>query len=97
MRYLAPIALVVTIAGAYLIVHHGTTSRGASTSASHVRSRGHSSRSSRRLPKFYVVQQGDNLSRIAAKTHVALTTLETLNPLLDPNSLQTGQRIRLRR
>lgn len=98
-RYLAPIALIVTIAGTYLIVRHATVGRGASTNASHATAGGHTLRiTTRRSPaSFYSVRQGDNLSAIAARTHVSLTTLETLNPSLDPNSLQTGQRIRLRR
>jgi LysM repeat protein len=43
------------------------------------------------------VQAGDNLGSISAKTGVPVNRLEQLNPLLDPNSLQTGQRLRLRR
>jgi hypothetical protein len=93
-RYLAPIAIVVTIAGAYLIVHHGTTQH-AAANAKHQRS-GRSPRSRLAGTKFYVVQSGDNLTSIASKTKIALTTLEGLNPTVDPNSLQTGQRIRLR-
>jgi LysM repeat protein len=97
-RYLAPIALIVTIAGMYLIVHHATVSRGSSTNASHANAGGHAvGVRTRQSPLFYSVRQGDNLSAIAARTHVSLTTLEALNPSLDPNSLQTGQRIRLRR
>ena len=53
----------------------------------------------RRGPKFYVVKPGDTLSAIAAKTNVSMTSLTSLNPSLatSPNSLQTGQRLRLRR
>jgi LysM repeat protein len=45
---------------------------------------------------FYVIKAGDSLSTISAKTGVALPKLEGLNPSIDPNALQTGQRIRLR-
>ncbi len=45
---------------------------------------------------FYTVQPGDNLTTIATKTGVPVLTLEQLNQSLDPNSLQTGQRLRLR-
>ena len=50
-------------------------------------------------PTFYVVKPGDTLSTIAAKTGVSMTSLTALNPSLasSPNSLQTGQRLRLRR
>jgi LysM repeat protein len=90
VRYLAPIALVATIAGAYVIVHHNATQHPSASSTHHPGSR-------RPRRKFYVVRPGDNLTSIATRTHVALTTLEDLNPTLDPNSLQAGQRIRLRR
>ena len=98
-RYLAPIALVATIAGTYLIVHHGATRHGSAAAAEQPRSggRGAVPRNRSASTKFYVVQSGDNLSSIAARKRVTLSTLESLNPALDPNSLQTGQRIRLRR
>jgi spore germination protein YaaH len=94
-RYLAPIAIVVTIGGAYLIVHHSATKHASTSRALHT-SAARGTRTTVSRARFYVVQAGDNLTSIAAKTRVALTTLEALNPSLDPNSLQSGQRIRLR-
>ena len=47
--------------------------------------------------KFYTVKSGDNLTTIANTTGIPIATLESLNPRIDPNSLQTGQRLRLRR
>ncbi len=47
--------------------------------------------------KYYAVEPGDSMTAIARKTGVPLSTLESLNPHVDPNSLQTGQRLRLRR
>ncbi len=46
---------------------------------------------------MYVVKSGDSLSAISAKTGVAVATLESLNPGVDPNALQTGQRLTLRK
>jgi LysM repeat protein len=99
-RYLAPIALAATITGTYLIVHNGLTHK-SSTTTSHVNNQ---SPTVAKRPKtvakakFYVVQPGDTLSSIAQKTGVSVSTLESLNPkLVDPNSLQTAQRLRLRR
>ena len=44
------------------------------------------------------MQPGDTLSSIAQKTGVSVDTLEALNPkLVDPNSLQAAQRLKLRR
>jgi LysM repeat protein len=47
--------------------------------------------------KFYVVRAGDTLSAISSRTGIPIATLQILNPSLDPNALQTGQRLRLRR
>jgi LysM repeat protein len=51
------------------------------------------------VPKYYIVKSGDTLSKISSHVHVPVAELTTLNPSLssDPNSLQTGQRLRLRR
>ncbi len=49
-----------------------------------------------RGPKFYVVRSGDTLSKIALRTKVSVAALQELNPNLNPTSLQTGQRIKLR-
>jgi LysM repeat protein len=95
-RYLAPIALAAAIAGTYLIVHSSLSTKHA-TGQSHAPPRTHSVRRKYARVKYYVVQQGDNLTSIAAKTGLSITTLETLNPTVVPNSLQTGQRLRLRR
>ena len=46
--------------------------------------------------KFYIVQPGDSLSTIAEKEGIELETLEQLNPDLDPQTLSTGQQVRLR-
>lgn len=46
----------------------------------------------------YVVQQGDSLSRIAAKNNMSLNTLLSLNPQYktNPNSIQPGAGIKLK-
>lgn len=94
-RWLAPIALVAVIAGTYLVVHSQLSSKSsASHSLSPKRKRPHGKYSRAR---FYIVQPGDSLTGIASKTGVPLTTLEALNRHVDPNSLQTSQRLRLRR
>jgi LysM repeat protein len=96
-RYLAPIALVVVATGTYLVVHSGLQSKPAATSSQVQGTNQAVAPHHRRRPKFYVVRQGDSLSGIAVKTGVSLGTLESLNPQVPPNSLQNGQRLRLRR
>lgn len=92
-RYLAPIALVATIAGTYLIAHQALNTKPTKTH----HARGHRPRGRYAHARYYVIQPGDSMTSIAAKTGIALTTLEALNQGVDPNSLQAGQRLRLRR
>jgi hypothetical protein len=101
-RYLAPLALAAMFAGTYVIVHHGLHSGSTHQSgttippASRHRAHKHTVRH-RTSPKFYVVRSGDSLSVIAERTGLSIVTLQGLNPSLNPNSLQVGQRLRLRR
>ncbi len=94
-RFLAPLALAAVIAGTYVIVHQGLTSK--STTAQHSGTRHRHAHGKYARAKFYVIQGGDSMTSIATRTGVSLNTLESLNPSVDPNALQTGQRLRLRR
>jgi len=98
-RYIAPLALAAAITAAYLIVHHAinsthssTTTTTVQTTSTVVRHHGHTASKA----TFYVVKPGDSLSGIAAKTGVPITTIESLNPHVNPNRLQPSQRLRLR-
>jgi LysM repeat protein len=98
-RYLAPVALIATIAGVFLVVRHDTASHATTTQTHQAEAHRPPVGALRGFAaaKIYVVQPGDTLSRIGTKTGVSLSTLESLNPkLVDPNSLQAGQRLRLR-
>ncbi len=44
----------------------------------------------------WIVHPGDTLGKISVKTGIDVTTLQTLNPNLDPHALLEGQRIALR-
>jgi len=101
-RFLAPIALAAVGVGVYLIVHSTVgqhTATVVSSSASSAAGHKPATHKHHRLPKFYIVKSGDTLSKISSQVHVPVAELTTLNPSLstDPNSLQTGQRLRLRR
>jgi len=99
-RLLAPIALAAVAAGIYLIVHTGLAPHPATITQSTplVNGRRVTVRKHRPTPKYYFVKQGDTLGGISVKTHVSIPRLQNLNPELYPNnSLQTGQRLRLRR
>jgi LysM repeat protein len=101
-RFLAPIALAAVGVGVYLIVHSTVgehTSTVVSSTSTIANGSKHATHKHHRVPKFYIVKSGDTLSKISTNVHVPVAELTTLNPSLssDPNSLQTGQRLRLRR
>ncbi len=97
-RLFALVALAAVAVGVYLIVHSGLSTHASTvTSTSQLLSGPHAHPHHRRTPRFYVVKGGDTLSGISIRTHVAIFRLTQLNPGLAPNSLQTGQRLRLRR
>ena len=47
-------------------------------------------------PKRYTVEAGDTLDGIAAENGVDVDEIEALNPDLDPQALETGEKIKLR-
>jgi LysM repeat protein len=98
-RYLAPIALIATIAGTYVIVHSTLNPPKSATVRSHTVTNPSTTTVKRRFAKakYYYVHSGDSMTSIAAKTGIPLTTLEDLNHSVQPDALQTGQRLRLRR
>lgn len=95
-RYLAPVALVAIVAGGYLIVEHHV---GAQTDHASIQRARHSSGPRGKFAKatFYTVQPNQTMTGIARLTGLSLSKLEALNPQVNPNALQTGQRLRLRR
>ena len=104
VRYLAPLALAVTLGATYLIIHDrldtgpGHTTRYVNSHASRHKTHPHGGRSaSQTSPSYYVVRPGDSLLVIAHRTGVSLSALERLNPSVSSTSLQVGQRLRLRR
>jgi LysM repeat protein len=97
-RYLAPIALVAAITVTYLVVHGSINKTHSRTRSSVVLpTRTARTRTTTKHPTVYVVKSGDSLSTISVKTGVSVATLEALNPGIDPNALQTGQRLTLRK
>lgn len=95
-RYLAPVALIAIVAGGYLIVEHHV---GVHTAHASVHRARHSSGPRGKFARttFYTVQANQTMTGIARLTGMSLSRLEALNPQVNPNALQTGQRLRLRR
>jgi LysM repeat protein len=107
-RFLAPLALLGFVLALLLVVSHSSSDGGSGSSATKskqaqpgstptAKGGGKSSSSKSKGPRFYTVKAGDTPSAIAAKTGVALTTIEHLNPSLDPQALSPGARIKLRK
>lgn len=94
-RFLAPIALAATIGGTYLIVSSRLSAKPAASHHAPVHRDGPRGKFAK--TRFYTVGPGDNLSGISGTTGVPVSTLEALNPSVDPNALQAGQRLRLKR
>lgn len=103
-RWLAPIALVVFVFALLVVVGSSDTGGGGedraapNATATVAGAEGGEEEGSRpRERKFYVVKLGDTPSQIADENGLTLEELEELNPDLDPQLMQTGDRIRLRK
>ena len=98
-RFLAPLALLAVVFALFMVVQASQTdsdgSGGTSTRATDT-SPTATPTPERKGPRRYRVKVGDTPSSIAEKTGVPLEDFLRLNPDLDPQTIQVGQRIRLR-
>ena len=90
-RYLAPLALAAVVAATLRDRPQGDPGQALHlASLSIVQSSSTTPTATHKVStkaKFYVVQPGDTLSRISARTGVSVATLEQLNPNVNPNAL----------
>lgn len=99
-RYLAPLAIAAVATMAYLIVHKALIHKHTPAPTPVVQTTRSSTVTTHAVAltkKFYVVQPDDTLSKIAARTGVSVSALESLNPGVNPDALHPSQRLRLRR
>jgi LysM repeat protein len=103
MRIAAPVAFLVAVTIAVLLVRSGMRSSCTTTSLPSTPSTAVTGRSSvpshgsKRKPKlFYTVQSGDTFGSIASKYGISVTELEALNPGVSSNALAVGQKIRVK-
>ena len=100
-RLLAPAALVVSaLAVAVIVLTSGGDDDGAPKDVGTARSGAATTsagRAGRRAPRStYTVKSNDSLGTIAEKTGVEVERLQELNPQLDPQAINPGQKIKLR-
>lgn len=92
-RVLAPLALVACLLAVIAVVSANTSD------SSDGKKRADRTETVAPKPpdeKEYVVEPGDTLTAISEQTGVPIETLEQLNPDLDPQTLNSGQVIKLR-
>jgi LysM repeat protein len=94
-RIFAPLSLVACAVAVLVIVNHTDSKSGGPSSTPAQTSTATTSSTSKKPRRRYTVKPGDVLSAIAIKTGVPLDTLIRLNPGVDAQSLQTGQRLKL--
>ena len=94
-RIFAPLSLVACAVAVLVIVNHTDSKSGGPSSTPAQTSTATTSSTSKKPRRRYTAKPGDVLSAIAIKTGVPLDTLIRLNPGVDAQSLQTGQRLKL--
>ena len=99
-RWAAPVAFLAAITILALVVRAGLESGGhhhaqqpTTTVTSNKKKHGHHTKQP--TERTYTVQTGDTLSVIASKTGTTVAILLKLNPHIDPQALQVGQKIRV--
>ena len=100
-RLLAPAALVVLAVAVLVIVLSSAVGdddgpRGAGTSDEGSATTAPAATGGRGPRSTYTVKRGDTLGSIAAKTGVEVERLQELNPQLDAQAINPGQKIKLR-
>ena len=94
-RWLAPLAILVIGAATLSIVNSAGSGGGGGTSTTATQP--HASTTKKRVTRrVYVVRNGDTLSSISISTGVPVSRLQRLNPSVDVQALQPGQRLKLR-
>ena len=96
VRVFAVLALIAAVVLVVLVV--ATSSGGGGNNSDRGAKKTHISKAGRQALHrgVWIVRPGDTLGAISIKTGVDVTTLQTLNPNIDPQALLEGQRIALR-
>jgi LysM repeat protein len=104
-RYAAPVAFLLGVTIAVLLIRSAlggggdaTTTAGPVThpSSTVATTTNHGSSTAPRATGLYTVQGGDTFGSISAKTGTSIAELERLNPGVSSNTLQVGQKLRVK-
>jgi LysM repeat protein len=108
VRFLAPLALMAAVVAVVLVVQSSRSgdpagggaptssqSTGASGSDSTRTTDDTTTTTPRRTRRTYTVKPGDILSTVSEQTGISVDRLQELNPDLDPQALQVGEKIKL--
>ncbi len=82
------IVVVIVVVTGSLSVDNSASGTGATTTQQVPKNHGE-------IPKKYTVEAGDSISSIAAKYQISVKRIERLNPGIDPQTLATGQVLKL--
>ena len=94
-RVLAPLAIVACLVAVAAVISANTSSSEEEGSKRAPRTQQVDRKKD--LPEEYVVEPGDTVSGIAEETGVSVDALLRLNPDLDPQTLNSGETIKLRK
>lgn len=95
-RVLALLALAGTVVVLYLVIS-GSLAADDEPVDDGARTEKTQDKSGPETPEEYVVQDGDSISGIAVEYGISVQRIERLNPDLDPQTLATGQVIKLQK
>ena len=98
-RWLGPIALIVVVGAILAVINNSDVGGKSDSNSGSATLTGASgppkAKKHRQHHHTYTVKAGDTLSAIAEKTGVSLAVIERLNPNIDAQTLNTGQKIKL--
>jgi LysM repeat protein len=98
-RYGAPVAFLLAVTIAVLLVRSGLHTGSASVETTSL-TRAVATTTGKRVPprrrRFYRLRAGETLSDVAIKFHTTVAQLVVLNPRIRPTGLIVGQRVRVK-
>ncbi len=95
-RVLAPLVLLASAAAVLLVVQNTLKDDSSSATTTIITTATTTRTTKASTRKTYVVRSGDTLGAISVRVGVPVDKLLELNPKVDPQSLRTGQRLRVR-